>query len=297
MQVGRQFGNWKPQVTMAATRIGERYSDRFVTDLKTALNVELHHSRGHAVVEYCLQTGEQDEAGTVVLDVLHRFPFAKAAATGWIYGDSYLNLSGGGKATAMSHKVDLEDIDFEFSDRRAGQTGFSVRASSDLTKQTRFALSALAAWRNADSSAVQSQSELSRKLGSRFQVGLGYLVKRIERSAVDSLYHRVRSTFQYSHRSLQIRSYLGQTIPESGRDYFSWLTDIRVQLSEETRLYLWSNFARVIDGKIDYWNMFAKLEQKVGTVLTLGTKFSDRYDPDASDHHLMAFSLEVSGTL
>ncbi len=293
--LGLKVGRWSPQVTLAATRLGERYSAHAISDYKSALTLEFAHKGGSITGEYCLQGGARDEAASAILDLKQRFGSRTVSLTGWSYGDKYLNLTSGGKASTLSHTVEIEEVDFSFTDRRSGQRGLSGRFSGGLSKSTRFAFSTLAGWRSSDSSIFQIQSQITRSISKRLKFGLEYLTKRIEKQPIDSLYHRVRASVHVSSGMFKLKTYLGETLPESGRDYFSWLADLRLDLSEQTRLQLWSNLSRVLDGRIDYWNLFAKLEHKLNDVISVSTKLSDRYDPNATEQHLPAFSFELNG--
>lgn len=293
--VGTKLGRWSPEVTLAATRVGERYSAHSISDYKTGLTLEYSHKGGSVTSEYCLQSGTQDDATSVIIDLKQKFGSRTVNLTGWNYGDNYLNLTSGGKASTLSHTVEIEEIDLSFTDRRSGQRGLSGKISGELSKATRFALSTLAGWRGTDSSVFQFQSQVTRMVSRRLKLGLEYLTKRIEKRPTDSLYHRIRASVQVSSGMFHVKTYLGETLPESGRDYFSWLADIKVRLGGQTQLQVWSNLSRVIAGKIDYWNLFAKLEHRLSEVISVNTKLSDRYDPDADSRHLPAISFEVTG--
>ncbi|MBK7140595.1 MAG: hypothetical protein IPH75_00780 [bacterium] len=290
-------GRVRPSVTLATTALRNRSSDETLHDHKAAVTMQLHSSGSDITLEYCAQTGAKEAYGTLLADARIRTEFGRVAISGWRYDHSYLALASGGRSAAISHSLELAEIDLSISDRRAGQTGIQIGVESKLAKAVRWSSKAMAAWLNADSSVQQLRSEIAWQAGSRWEAGIQYYLGRTERGVKDSLFHRIRGSLRYASEQLNVKTVVGQSATESGNGAFSWLTDLRFRPSPATELQFWSNLARYMNGRIDYWYLFAKVKQQIGATVTIATKVTERYSADASDHYQRTFGLEVSAAL
>lgn len=75
------------------------------------------------------------------------------------------------------------------------------------------------------------------------------------------------------------------------------MADIRVSPVAQTELQFWSHLARFIDGRINYWSIFARVKQQLTESIEVATKVSERYSADSSDKHQLAFGIELVGAI
>jgi hypothetical protein len=295
--ISKKKGRVRPGLSLAINRLENRANRARLLDYKSAATLAIQTRRHQATLEYGLQIGEQKPVGTFLAEILALPDFGRVRIYGWRYGDRYLSLSSGGRSASLSHKVDLEEVDFDCSDRRAGQSGLQLHFDGALAEKTALAVNVLYAQTAVDSANLQFRNELERHIGKRWQVGAQYYANWIERGAKDSLVHRIRALLQFSGASLQVKTTFGRSIPESGEGSFAWLADLRVKVSEETRLQFWSNLARFSVDKVDYWYLFVKVEQEIAGSIRIATKFAERYLASSANRHQLSLALEVSGSL
>ncbi len=297
LHVGKGMGAMRPSLTLALNSITNRATDSTVIDHKAALSLLIRSHGSEVNFEYCLQGGVRTAYGTFLADAKLKTVFGRVNLSGWRYDQDYLTISSGGRSAAVSHEVGIEDIGLDFTDRRSGQTGFQAGVVGELSQNVSLTTKALAAWLHADSSLMQARSQIDWHVASPWHVGLQYLVNRSERGARDTLYHRVRASVKYQSDRMQFRTTVGQSLPESGQGALSWLADIRVSPVAETELQFWSHLARFIDGRINYWSIFARVKQQLTESIEVATKISERYSAGSTDKHQLAFGLELIGAI
>jgi hypothetical protein len=297
VHVGKGRGMVRPSFTTAINQVANRVTDSTATDLKAAVSLQIKSGKNEWNLEYCLQDGNRSADGTFLAEAKLRTTFGRVNLSGWRYHRDYLTISSGGRSASLSHQRSIEEIGLGFTDRRSGQTGFQAGVVGELSKNVSLTTKALAAWIHADSSLWQARSEIDWHIASPWHIGLQYLVNRKEQGARDTLYHRVRVSAKYQSDRLRLRTTVGQSLPEDGQGALSWLADIRVNPVAETELQFWSHLARFVDGRIDYWSIFAKVKQHVSESIQVATKVSERYSAGSSDKHELAFGLELIGTL
>ncbi len=297
LHVGRYTGALRPSLTMAMNSITNRATDSTVSDIKAALSLLIRSHGSEVKIEYCLQDGLKSAYGTFLADAKLKTAFGRVNLNGWTYDPDYLTISSGGRSAAIRQQVGIEEIGLDFTDRRSGQTGIQAGVVGELSQNVSLTTKALAAWLHADSSLLQARSELDWNVASPWHIGLQYLFSRSERGARDTLYHRVRAIAEYQADRLQFRTTVGQSLPESGKGAFSWLADIRVSPVAETEFQFWSHLARFIDGRINYWSIFARVKQQLTESFEVATKISERYSAGSSDKHQLAFGVELIGAI
>ncbi len=297
LYVGKGKGTVRPALTIAMNRVANRATDSAVSDHKAAVSLLFKSDRNEVNIEYCLQDGLRSAYGTFLADAKIKTTFGRVNLRGWRYDQGYLTISSGGRSAAVSHKVNIEEIGLDFTDRRSGQTGVQAGVVGELSQSVSLTTKALAAWLHADSSLLQTRSEVDWHVATPWHVGLQYLVSRRDRGVRDTLYHRVRASVKYQSGRLRFRTTVGQSLPESGQGAFSWMADIRVSPVAQTELQFWSHLARFIDGRINYWSIFARVKQQLTESIEVATKVSERYSADSSDKHQLAFGIELVGAI
>lgn len=292
-----QIGNWTPGLLVAYNRLTRRGSEAYLADYKAGLSLSKAGRRNNLAVEYCVQTGFRDDFGTFVLEGTQKLGEATVHVAAWRYGDQYLNLSGGAKAASLQQTEHIGELDFSFSEKRTGQVGSLLKSAVSLRTNVKWSNSLLLATRNEDTTTVQWLSDMTYLPAPKWRLAFSFLEKRNERVSVRVGERRVRAEIAYRADNLSMRSHIAHTYKNQTLDYFSWLAEIRWDVSKDTRLQIWSNLSRFARNAVDYWYLFLRTEHQLFDQLSVATKLMHRYDEDAADPHQVAISLELEAAL
>jgi len=295
-------GSFAPGLTVAVNRLRNRHSGATLTDIKLAPTARYRYHGGYASAEVCFQSGDRASFGAVLLEGRHRFTTAQIKYAAWLYDDAYLDLSGGSKTGLSRRDHYLEEVSFEFSERRSGHKGGELKTVVLVTSRTELVNSFLYSGQRRDSSDTQWLSALVQRLRHDLSVRLDHLVKtrrRLESGTgpvVTS--HRTRLEMRFTSGRTVVRSYIAYNTKSGRSDYLSAFVRLDWQTSSVGKLELWSNLAR-LDGRkgtMEYWYQYLRYEQLVWGSISLATKFSHAYDRDAGERHRNALALEVRAT-
>ncbi len=296
----RMTGKIRPYAVFGGNRLRNRADGGKVDDFKLAGGVAVAHDRGRMSVEYCAQAVSGRESGTLLLEGTHNIAGTRLEYAGWWYGKEYIDLTAGGKAAGIQTTVDLAEVDFALSSKRAGQKGGEIRARTNLGHETRLISSAVFARRNADSVNFQWLEGLERELSRKVSVRVDYLHSSKDRNTVDSddnrFTRRVRGETRFMTDNLRLRTYLAFSSTSSYGDYVSLFASARFKFSDVIKGEVWSNISRVTRGRIDYAYLFGRLSQQLSKGYSLAVKLLHRYDRRATIIHSNAVTIELEAT-
>jgi len=293
----RTHGAIRPYVTFGNSRLRNRLDRRQLDDFKVAGGFTSRYHNGNTAVEYCVQTGDGREYGTLLAEGTYRLSPARLEYAGWWYGDRYLDLASGGRAADIRTQVNLPEVDFALRSKRMGQRGIQLKAETGLGRGTRLLSSVIVARRHADSSNFQWLGGMEKELRSRTTIRADFLHSYKRRDVVggdkDKYTRRVRVEARFAADRVRIRSYIAFSSTSSYGDYVSLFTDVKFNVNVGTETELWSDISRMTKGRIDYWYLFARLRQRLTDGYSLAVKLMHRYDCRATIRSSSAVSLEL----
>ena len=215
----------KPSLLFAANRLRNRATGKAITDIKYGLNGRYEYNGGYSGFEVSGQEGERSSFGAFITEGRHRFNKAEIKYAGWTYGDNYIDLSGGSKAGGLSHKDRLESVEFEYTTKRAGQSGGLVKTIIQLNRGMELAKSVLYASFNSDTTDIQWLAEITKKL-DRLSLGLSFLSRTKDRTGQSSTKRQTKLVAKFKTQKLYFKTHVGYNTSLAERDFISTLIGI-----------------------------------------------------------------------
>ncbi len=285
-------------IIWGVNRLQNRETGKAATDIKYGWHAGYDRSDGSMNWELSGQRGQRSSFGALVLEGRRRFGRMNMEFSGWVYGDDYLDLSGGSKAANISRYSRLDDVDLIFWDRRSGQEGGLVRSTVLLAEGLQMVNSLIFAGRNEDSADIQSLSSLTRAVASGTEIRMDYLSKTVKRVDFD-VQRRARLEVRYRQGDLKTRAYIAYETRARRRDCVAVFGGVTYRSPQLGNLEVWLNLARldVDHRRIDYWYGFVRGRQRLFGYVTVATKLSHRYHRGASARHRTGFHLEVEAAI
>ena len=303
-QLQRSEAAFQPGFLFALNRIKNRITGQAISDIKYGLGVNYKYARSYTSIELCWQSGVQPSFGAAVAEGTHRFQSAQVKYAGWFYDKDYLDLSAGSKSGNIRHKDQLEEIDFEFSTKRAGQQGGllkTVIAPSDVTK---LASSVIYATFGSDTTDIQWLVELTGKLSRRLSLSLDYLSKSkhrlsAENTSDNSVRRQTRLEARHRDKKLYLRTSLAYNTETDKSDFTSAFFSARYRIESYGTLELWSNITRINhrDLKIASWYGYLRNSFNLSENIGAAIKLSHAFNCDRTDQHETQVSFDVGVNL
>lgn len=288
----------EPYLIFGYTKLTNRNSSASISNMKIATGLKIKYNKSYTALEIVTQTEYQSGLSAILGEGMHRFENGNIKYAFWLYAADYLDFTGGGKSAYLTSHVELDTLDYQYSDRRAGQTGGSVRTTVLLTPKVQWSNAVLLGAQNSDSLNVQFQSELGFKLTSCYQLNLKHLQKhkkRIEDSPPTS--NRTDSRLELTYRSKKInwRTYLGYGTKDEAEDYLSFFLNFRFQTERLGQFQFWGNIYQLQTDfeDIDYWYCFIKNEIKLYENWFSSVKLSHSYDRRSDNKDITVFAMEI----
>lgn len=254
--VQRTSGGWSGALIVGMNRLIDRSSQHGITDFKTALNLSRKSAAGVTTVEYCVQTRNTSDFGTLLVEGTQRAQSTSVQYAAWRYGKDYPDFTGGGKGVALSHTSSVPEIDFEYTDKRAGQTGLLTKMSQGIASRLRLSGELLASARNLDTSFLQIRPGIEWSVGRDWKWTLDYLQtikSRFEDSFLVAPSNRsVRLEARYQKARRMLRMSLAHTSSMTKGDYVTLFASAKQELTSGGALEVWSNLGQLAIGKVNY---------------------------------------------
>jgi hypothetical protein len=215
--------------------------------------------------------------------------------SGWHYGREYKNLTGGGRSGYYYNKVTIDTVDFSFSDRRNGQRGVLIEASSAFAEDIPLNFSCALYERNQYERTAKILTSLGFPLSgdSKLRMIYGYSEKNDLGGLLSE--HKVRAEYVYHFRRYFFRSYIGYRIDSERNKYLSYLCRIRTSFGKPGTGEIWLNFDKINiqTGRLDYFYGYFREAVNLMKSVELGLKYSYRYSRNYSDQGQSTFLLEA----
>lgn len=298
----RSVGNVDLSVTSAATRLTNRVTESRVSDTKSALTVAYRYKKGTVSAELARQWSEQG-ALAAIGEWRHRLEGGRIGLAAWHYDDRFVGLLSGSKSGSLSRRQTLNEVDYDFSDRRSGQSGFYARTVGQLGRRTDLIITAKGSAIDRDSSEVELLCGLIRGFGRGWELRVDYSLDNTRRlPTTESTEQRIRFEPSFTDGSVRIRTYIAYTYDHDRTDdteekYWSWFVRATFNLEEGGRVDLWSNASRITNGSLAYWYGYVQHEQPLFEAVSVIVKLSHRYSRHSTPSGYTQFSLQVTAGL
>jgi len=237
-----------------------------------------------------MQSVERFSFGALVFEGRYRTGGARVNLAAW-------DLSAGSKAAAIYHKDSLDEVGFEYSTKRAGQTGALIKTSPSALIGLRPSMSLLYASFNSDTSNVEWLAEFEHQRG-RLSLSMEFLSRYKRRANVETVKRQTRFVASWRSESLYLRSYAGYNTLTAENDYLSFFVSMRLKIHAYGQVELWSNLSEIDhhQGRINYWYAYVKNSFQIVGKLNTAIKLSHTYRrfSEASHRSVVSFDLAWS---
>ncbi|MEE8577526.1 MAG: hypothetical protein V3T31_09755, partial [candidate division Zixibacteria bacterium] len=292
-------GNLKPAITFGYDRLGNRNSGQEISLAKSAIGMNYRYNSGFSSVEMAGQTGNSS-GWAAVAEGRHRFRGADLTYAGWVYSDSFRGFTSGSKAVDLSKSQLIDEVDFEYRDKRAGQKGMQLRTITTLSGRTEFVTALRVAGFYRGYSSVQLLSGLEEEISPGLTIRADLLLRNKVRppsAGSTSRLRRVRLETRIQSSNWQVRTYIGHTVSTETEDYFSAFIRLKLSLPADQQLEIWSNMGRLRKDRIDYWYGYIRQSSMLRKNLSIAFKLSHRYSRSSDSGGDTQLTLELQATL
>ncbi len=243
--------------------------------------------------EYSLQEGEA-KAGALVVEARKKWSVVSVVASGWSYGQDYLGLSAGSKAASLSRTVEIDDVQFDFSDKQSGQTGGRVQSTMQFVDSWSLNGDMLFARRGDDTATLQGLVGLKHDLGKKHDVTTDFLYKStVRKSSSENTQRRGKIDWRGDWTRVRARAAIGFTNETTYGEYWSLLVQGLLGKSGRERWRVWSNWRRVMHGRIDAWHGFVSVTEDLAKNVRGSVKFTDSYSRTSTPRHSPTIGFEM----
>lgn len=283
----------RPTVIAAVQTLSNRATGRQIHVYQGGIDASHRFHEGSVNYEVSGQTGERN-AAAVVVQIEKEWSRADVVMTGWYYGDGFLGLAAGSRSASLSATEEIEEVDFRFSDRRAGQQGMVLRTQGDVLPPVSMSGDLLWAQRGTDTSTIQTLVSAERSLGSGNQLRVDYQYKSTNKAGgPESIRRRGRLEWTLDRSGWRCRTSVGFTDESSYDQYWSLLVQLSGKSIAGDRWQVWSNWRRLSHGRVDYWHGYASITEPLTRGVRGGIKFSDTYNSSSNPKHAPSAMLEL----
>ncbi len=299
--VRTRFQSVTPTLVVGFNRLTRRDENGYLDDTKIALSNAYRYRRGNVTAELCTQIAELSRLTAFVAEGEHRFSDGELQYAAWSYSDCFLDLTVGSKAASLTRARTIDDLGFDFSDRRSGQRGALTRMLVPLSSTLKFASAIIVAGRHRDTSNAQVLTALEYSATSRWSSRIDYLgsLKRRDVPGEDRQHadHRVRLEARLRTDKLSARTYIGLTLGNREKGTAMLFASLRYDSGTTGIFELWTNLARVTLDSALYWYSFVRAEQQLWADGTASVKVGHRYSRSEKERHRLTVGMELSAAL
>ncbi|MBD3403376.1 hypothetical protein GF420_10810 [candidate division GN15 bacterium] len=303
LQFDRRFGRVALGLINVFSRLSRRDGGEAANDHKSSLFTRYRYRNGAVAAEFARQWQPAPDAAAV-LEWRHRFERAGIRAAGWHYGEHYCGLLSGSKSGGLYRKVVLDDIDYEYSDRRSRQSGLLLRTAVDVTPRGKLINALQWAEQGTDSAETEFLSAFDVRLTEPWSARLEYGYEQDDRPPETATgRHRLRLEQRFAPDLWRIRTYIAYTRPRGdvtrgeSEDYVSAFLRLRREFDNSGALELWAHAGRIRKGRLDYWYGYIRHTCTIYGNTEIACKLSHRYRRADHSHHDTEFSVEVTAGL
>lgn len=288
-----------PTLIIGNNRLKNRRTGSSVNDFSVGLNLNYQYGRGYSELEVSTPAGGRSRPGAVLIEGRHQLTMAQIVYAAWVYSDDFADLTSGSKAAELRRTLQLDEIDFEYSTRRAGQEGGLIKTILALTDAIDLVSSVLLANIDADNYRRELMIALVKDLGNGWELRADHIVKT--RNKLDGtgssnwVSRRSRLEVRFTGNKLNLRSYAAYNSRSERSDYLSLFTRLSYRSDRLGLTELWSNIGRISPQRrqTDYVYFYLKNEQSLMPNLFAGVKLSHSYSRSTADSRLTKVTFEL----
>jgi len=291
---------YTPGIIVGVNNLRNRRSNENITTYQIGFYSAYRYHNGYNSLEISAQREKQNHFGAIVTEGQHQFRKTAIKYAGWIYDDHFYDLTGGSKAGNIYHQNYLQEIEFDYSDKRSGQKGFLFRTMVILFSDISLANSLIYATLNADTTEVQWLTEFTKKVNDNFLINLYYLEKRHKRNKLNyddiTLKRQMRIETKYQSPKLYLRNYVSYNMKTDKNDYFSLFTYLKYRYQTGSQMEIWLNLSE-IDTRtktLNYLYGFIKNNFYLLNNLKISVKFNYNYNRTTKEKHQTEVSFDLS---
>jgi len=302
LMIERQFETSDIGLLFGCTRLIGRSTGARILDLKPGLHVHHAYRYGSIEAEASMQAGERGSFGAIVITGKHHVEESQFRYDFWVYGRSYLDLTGGSRSGPLSRRDTIDMVGFGFATRRVGARGGRLRTSTAIADGLELRNGLLVHAFNADTARVDVTMALRRNLTATGSARLEYRYRLTRRAGAATPEIRERRTLgqvELRRTRMRARGYIAFTTRTGAPDFISVLAKIRFDTSVLGRFELGTNLSRLTTAPLcnDYASVHARCEQELMAEVALAVKLFHRYSRSSSNRHETTITLEVEGVL
>ena len=208
-----------------------------------------------------------------------------ATITGWHYSEDYPSFFSGGPSSRRSRSLEIEELNFSYSNRRAGETGVRVNSSYRLDPRRKIEAAVLYGNRGYLDNRVEGRLGLTQALSSTYIGRIQIYYRRDDDPSDEKLTERLQGDIKRRAGALESRLALGYRFDRhSGRNNFMIFLENKLA-NRIGKYYLLCKFDRIEPGQLQNNYMYVALsfEANIATGLTSLIKYSRTYSRDGFD--------------
>ncbi len=303
VQIMHQTKQTKVYLIGAINKVDRRATSLSFDNSALAVGSSYNYSNGKFWFESSWQFDNRLDPVALIIEGRHNLKNAEILYAGWVYGDSYVDLSGDSKAGNMTRRLDLENVDLRYSNKRTGVEGGMVKTVLEPVSGWQVVTSAVISSLNKDTINGQLLTAIVRKISPQWSIRLDHLNKTRHRADdnvnVDDVNRRTRFETKYSSGNSVIRAYIAYLTASGKDDRLAFFIRWHIKTASLGKIDVWSNMARLNarEGMINYWYVYIDNSQRINSSMSTGVKVSHRYNRRSSDKHLTTVTLELRVTL
>lgn len=300
---GQTYEELKPTVIFGFTKLRNRTNDRTIRDFKYGLNLHSNYNQGNNEFEITGQSGERNSFGAFVTEGEHLFGQGEIDYSLWLYGDDYLDLTGGSKAANIRKAGEIEVVDFNYSDKRSGQEGGLFKTKVELSNNTDLINSLIYAQRGNENYNVEILSAIEKSIELNWTIRIDHVSRfkhRLDSGAeTEDIFRRSRIELRIVDPSLYVRTYLAYQSKTDGGDYSSFFANVRYKNIRMGELAVWFNLGEFKHnrGRVNYWYGFLENKNEVMEHLKTIVKLTHSYRRDRTEEHLSTVTVGLELTI
>jgi hypothetical protein len=291
----RKFGDFNWEGIVMGAVVKNRLLNRKWTHYQLGTFLQYYKYSYDVAAEIALSRGNDKPIPAVIFESSYRQENLNLRFSGWSYGHGFINLAGGGRAGSIYQTVAIDTIDFEFRDKRSGQSGVLLKSRVIMESDATFDLFFTAYGISRYDKATEILTRSTYPLNNKSSVGVEYNYARREKIDEVATRNDVRAVYRLRGGSMSMRSYLGYRIDKTDQKYISCFTQLRSKIKWLGKLELWFNMDKIDYkiGQIDYFYGYVKETFYLLNYMELAAKYSYRYNRFYSDRESSIFILEM----
>ncbi|MEZ5358654.1 MAG: hypothetical protein R3F48_07445 [Candidatus Zixiibacteriota bacterium] len=267
-----------------------RVANRMMNESRSAGYVSLAGNLvGHSRTRFELAAGLWDSQlrSALVAQSMRKMGPVKSELTIWYYDTEYPSFFSGSVSSRRSRTRYLEDIDFSYSNRRAGEAGGIARTTYMLTSKTRIISKAAYSYRNSYMNRLEIEAGVRRELSKDYRVNLTGLYRRDSLIAGDDVEQKVQAELIRKRNGWRTRLAVRYRLDSHHKfKYYTIYVENRlVNIMGSVYIIYKLDKLYLSDIKNNYTFLSCTFEAQVGKHVSTELTYSFRYDRGSTENY------------